>query len=52
MDIFIWLPEYGLIMDGHVRVLSSELRRRIFYSLKQSLIVFLSQNYIKHVKIT
>ncbi len=23
MEIFVWLPEYGLIMDGHVHILSS-----------------------------
>ena len=24
MEIFVWLPEYGLIMDGHVHLGSSE----------------------------
>ncbi len=37
MEIFVWLPEYGLIMDGHIHILSCGWRQTfscIIYKFK------------------
>ncbi len=61
MEIFVWLPEYGLIMDGHVHILVNEgeadihydrnmnqTKFSIFYSLSHAL--FLSLKTLFPVK--